>query len=159
MKGGKVRLDWYKITNFLKLFSRPLHVKIIATLGNKSPSRNLTISRISEEVRDQEKKVFRYCKNLLEQGFLKCTNNALLEGEKGYVKRQGKVPKFELTAKGIAINRLFQFILNYESQEDVKLLEKQLQVGRVLGEIEEDLTKILENVKKIREDDEDSGDE
>lgn len=152
-------MDWYKITNFLKLFSRPLHVKIIATLGNESTTRNLLITRISEEIRDQEKRVFRYCKNLLEQGFLKCTNNALLEGEKGYVKRQGKVPKFELTAKGIAANRIFQFILNHESQEELRLLKRQIQVDGVLGEMEEELMKILENIKNIREAEEGSGDE
>jgi len=145
-----IKMDWYKVTNFLILFYKPLNVKIISILGERNGTRNLTITQISGEVRDQEKKVFSHCKRLMEQGFLDCTNNALIQSEKGYVKRQGTIPKFQLSIKGIAAYQIFYFINNYETHVDLKVLEEQIKLSGELREIEDNLVKILERVRQLK---------
>ncbi|MHA1360264.1 MAG: hypothetical protein ACTSRC_19255 [Candidatus Helarchaeota archaeon] len=150
-------MNWYKITNFLQLFSRPLNVKIIALLGENNTTQELSLMRISDDVREREDKVYRYCKKLLEGEFLKCTNNALVEGERGYIKRLGKIPKFELTTKGIAANRIFHFILEYDDQAMIKMVEGQIEVSKTLDSIKADLEKMLDAVRKLKETDRTAG--
>lgn len=152
--------DWYKITNFLKPFSKPLNVKILCALNNEQgSSRNLTLTKICDQVQEQENKVYNYCKSLLTLGYINCSNDALTETDRGYIKQQGKVPKFELSPKGLAICNVFNFILNYENRENLEFLKKQIQIGGILNELEEDIFKILTNIKKFKEEKDTRGEE
>lgn len=145
-------IDLFEISKFLSPLSKLINISIIFSLrSDKGLIRQFSVGQISEKIRESKNKTYKYCKQLLEEGFLLCVNDSLLKREKGFVKLPGKVPIFKLSSKGLIAWDIIHFLQDQKDNGKIDSIEEKITVGSVLGMIQENIAKISDDLKELKE--------
>ena len=144
-------IDLFEISKILSPLSKLINIGIIFSLrSDKGVIRQYSIGQISEKIRESKNKTFKYCKQLLEEGFLLCVNDSLVKREKGFVKLPGKDPIFKLSSKGLIAWDIIYFLQDQKKNGKIESIEEKITLSSVLGTIQESITKISDDLKELK---------